>query len=128
MLNDYIAWPYVQQVFKLERHFVHSLTGKVHQETQYGITSFKIDEANPEKMLALVRSEWSIENQLHFRRDVTFHEDRTRMTRKPMARSMAVINNLIIALLTKQGSTNHAQARRLLCAKPALALDLVCRL
>jgi len=128
MLNAYIDWPYVQQVFKLERHFVHSSTGKVHQETQYGITSLKIAEANPEKMLALVRSAWGIENQLHFRRDVTFHEDRTRMTRKPMARSMAVINNLIIALLTKQGSTNHAQARRLFCAKPALALDLACRL
>jgi len=128
MLNDYIDWPYVQQVFKLERHFVHSSTGKVHQETQYGITSLKIAEANPEKMLALVRSAWGIENQLHFRRDVTFHEDRTRMTRKPMARSMAVINNLIIALLTKQGSTNHAQARRLFCAKPALALNLACRL
>jgi len=128
MLNDYIDWPYVQQVFKLDRHFVHSTTGKVHRETQYGITSLKIEEANPEKMLAFVRSEWGIENQLHFRRDVTFHEDKTRMTRKPMARSMAVINNLVIALLNKQGSTNHAQFRRLFCAKPSLALSLTCRL
>jgi len=128
MLNDYVDWPYVQQVFKLDRHFVHSSTGKVHRETQYGITSLKTEQANPEKMLALVRSEWGIENQLYFRRDVTFHEDKTRMTRKPMARSMAIINNLVIALLNKHDSTNHAQSRRLFCAKPYLALALACRL
>jgi predicted transposase YbfD/YdcC len=128
MLNDYVDWPYVQQVFKLDRQFVDLSTGKVHQETQYGITSLQTEDANPGKMLTLVRSEWGIENQLHFRRDVTFHEDKTRMTRKPMARSMAVINNLVIALLNKHGSTNHAQSRRLFCAKPSLALTLVCRL
>jgi predicted transposase YbfD/YdcC len=128
MLNDYVDWPYVQQVFKLDRQFVDSSTGKVHQETQYGLTSLQTEDANPEKMLALVRSEWGIENQLHFRRDVTFHEDKTRMTRKPMARSMAVINNLVIALMNKLGSTNHAQSRRLFCAKPSLALALICRL
>jgi predicted transposase YbfD/YdcC len=32
---------------------------------------------------------------LHYRRDVTFHEDKTRMTRKTMARAMATINNLV---------------------------------
>lgn len=128
MLNDYLDWPAVQQVFKLDRHFVHSVTGKVHQETQYGITSLKSDQANPEKMLKLVRSEWGIENKLHFRRDVTFFEDKTRMTRKTIARSMAIINNLVIALFNNRGFSNHAQARRIFSAKPASALSLAFRL
>jgi predicted transposase YbfD/YdcC len=128
MLNNYIDWPFVQQVFKLDRHFIHSSTGKVHQETQYGITSLKANQANPEKMLELVRSEWSIENKLHFRRDVTFQEDKTRMTHKSIARSMAIINNLVISLMNKQNFSNHAQARRIFCAKPASALALICRL
>lgn len=128
MLNDYLDWPSVQQVFKLDRHFVHSVTGKVHQETQYGITSLKADQANPEKMLELVRSEWGIENKLHFRRDVTFFEDKTRMTRKTIARSMAIINNLVIALFNHRGFSNHAQARRIFSAKPASALTLAFRL
>lgn len=128
MLNDYLDWPSVQQVFKLDRHFVHSVTGKVHQETQYGITSLKADQTNPEKMLELVRSEWGIENKLHFRRDVTFFEDKTRMTRKTMARSMAIINNLVIALFNNHGFSNHAQARRIFSAKPASALTLAFRL
>jgi hypothetical protein len=79
-------------------------------------------------MLTLVRSEWGIENGLHYRRDVTFHEDKTRMTRKTIARSMAIINNLVIALLNMQGFSNHAQARRFFDAKPACALALISRL
>lgn len=128
MLNDYLDWPLVQQVFKMERRFTHSNTGKVHQETQYGITSLTVEQANPEKMLEFVRSEWGIENGLHYRRDVTFHEDKTRMTLKTLARSMAIINNLVIALLHNQGFTNHAQARRLFDAKPFAALTLISRL
>ena len=128
MLNDYLDWPSVQQVFKLDRHFIHSVTAKVHQETQYGITSLKPDQANPEKMLELVRSEWAIENKLHFRRDVTFSEDKTRMTRNAIARSMSIINNLVIALFNKHGFANHAQARRIFCATPASALALILRL
>jgi len=128
MLKDYLDWPSVQQVFKLERRFTYSASGKVHREIQYGITSLGVHEANPQKMLELVRSEWGIENRLHYRRDVTFHEDKTRMTCKAFARSMAIINNLIIALFSNQGFSNHAQARRFFDAKPSHALALVLRL
>jgi predicted transposase YbfD/YdcC len=128
MLNDYLNWPAVQQVFKIERLFTYSSTGKRHQETQYGITSLTLDEAGPERMLEIIRSEWSIENGLHYRRDVTFHEDKTRMTSKTIAHAMASINNLVIALLHHHGFTNHAQARRLFDAKPAAALALTCQL
>jgi predicted transposase YbfD/YdcC len=128
LLNDYLDWPSVQQVFKIERHCIYSSTGKVHRETQYGITSLKAEAANPEKMLQLVRSEWGIENGLHYRRDVTFCEDKTRMTLKAVAHSMALINNLVIALLNTQGFSNHAQARRLFNARPASALALISRL
>jgi len=50
------------------------------------------------------------------------------MTRKTIARSMAIINNLVIALLNVQGFSNHAQARRFFDAKPACALALISRL
>ncbi len=128
MLNDYLDWPSLQQVFKMERHFTYPGTGKVHKETQYGITSLNVEVANPKKMLALVRSEWGIENGLHYRRDVTFGEDKTRMLHKTIARSMAIVNNLVIALFNTQGFTNHAQARRMFEAKPSAAMTLLARL
>jgi predicted transposase YbfD/YdcC len=128
MLNEYIDWPAIQQVFMLERRFTYENSGKVHHEIQYGITSLNARRANPEKLLEIVRSEWGIENGLHYRRDVTFHEDHTRMSRKPMARAMTCINNLVIALLSRHGYSNHAQARRIFDAKPLTAFALIGRL
>ena len=128
LLNDYLDWPYLGQVFKLERRFTTLASGKVEIEVQYGLTSLIRKKASPERLLSIVRSEWGIENGLHYRRDVTFQEDCTRMTDKKMGRAMAIINNLVVSLLNNQGFTNHAQARREFAASPAKALALICGL
>ena len=49
---------------------------------------------------------------MHYRRDVTFHEDATRLTRGHAGRVMATLNNLVIGLLRHAGATNLAAARR----------------
>jgi len=125
MLNDYLDWPHLGQVFMLERSFTCLATGQIECEVQYGLTSLTTQEANPERLLAIVRSEWGIESGLHYRRDVTFQEDQTRMTQKPMGRAMAIINNLVISLLNCQGFDNHAHARRVFDASPAMALAII---
>lgn len=125
LLNDYLDWPSVNQVFKLERRFTCLATGKIHHEVQYGLTSLTPQQASPERLLEIVRSEWGIENGLHYRRDVTFHEDQTRMTRKPLARAMAMLNNLVISLLNRHDFTNHAHARRVFDARPSEAFNLI---
>jgi predicted transposase YbfD/YdcC len=128
LMNDYLDWPYLGQVFKLERRFTTLVTGEVETEVQYGLTSLTRKKVNPEKLLAIVRSEWGIENGLHYRRDVTFQEDQTRMTNKKMGRAMAIINNLTVSLINSQGFSNHAQARRVFNAAPDKALALICGL
>ena len=128
LMNDYLDWPALGQVFKLERRFITLATGAVESEVRYGLTSLTRQNASPEKLLAIVRSEWGIENGLHYRRDVTFQEDRTRMTDKRMGRAMAIINNLVVSIINSQGFTNHAQARRGFNAAPDKALALICGL
>jgi predicted transposase YbfD/YdcC len=128
LLNDYLDWPYLGQVFKLERRFTTLATGEVETEVQYGLTSLTAQKASPERLLSIVRSEWGIENGLHYRRDVTFQEDHTRMTDKKMGQAMAIINNLVIGLINTQGFDNHAHARRVFNASPAKALALICGL
>ena len=128
LMNDYLDWPYLGQVFKLERRFTTLATGEVDTQVQYGLTSLTRKKTSPKKLLAIVRSEWAIENGLHYRRDVTFQEDQTRMTDKRMGRAMAIINNVVVSLLNSQGFTNHAQARREFCAFPDKALALICGL
>lgn len=78
MLEEYSDWPYVAQVFKLERRVrrrVDGRWGKVTSEVRYGVTSLPTTVASAERLLALVRAEWGIENSLHYRRDVTLRED-----------------------------------------------------
>jgi predicted transposase YbfD/YdcC len=125
LLNDYLDWPHLGQVFKLERCFTYLSSGVVETEIQYGLTSLTAQEADPKRLLKIIRSEWGIENGLHYRRDVTFHEDKTRMTVKTMGRVMAIINNLVISLINSQGFDNHAHARRVFNASPAKALALI---
>lgn len=125
LLNDYLDWPHLGQVFKLERRVTDLSTGLIEIEIQYGITSLNAQEADPKRLLTIVRSEWGIENGLHYRRDVTFQEDQTRMTVKSLARVMAIINNLVISLINHQGYKNHAHARRVFNARPSKALALI---
>lgn len=53
LLNDYLDWPGLGQVFKLERRFTTLATGAVHREAQYGLTSLTADDASPERLLEL---------------------------------------------------------------------------
>jgi predicted transposase YbfD/YdcC len=62
--------------------------------------------------LKIRRTHWGIETGLHYRRDVTFKEDATRMTIGNTGKVMASINNLVIALIHQAKFQNTAQARR----------------
>jgi len=76
-------------------------------------------------LLALTRAYWGIENGRHYRRDVTFHEDATRLTQGHAGHVMASLNNLVIGLLRLAGFTNLAAARRYCGAELAHALALL---
>lgn len=112
LLNDYLDWPDVGQVFRLERRFTELKTHRTMQEVAYGLTSLTADEADPARLLQLVRTHWGIENGLHYRRDRTLHEDALRMTRPQVAQVVATIHNLIVGLGARSGLSNLAQARR----------------
>jgi predicted transposase YbfD/YdcC len=124
-LNDFIAWPFVQQVFRLERHITIQKTGKIRHEVIHGITSLSAEQAGPEQLLVMLRSYWQIENGLHYRRDVTLHEDTTRWKSHAAAHNMATINNLVLALITKANFHLVPPARRFFAAHPEHALSLI---
>jgi len=73
MLNDYLDWPEVGQVYRLEREFSWIRQGKVYKtsrETEFGLTSLPRDQASPAKVLQVRRAHWLVETGLHYRRDV----------------------------------------------------------
>jgi predicted transposase YbfD/YdcC len=124
-LKGYSDWPGLEQVFRLERERITSKSGKHQREVAYGLTSLTPAEASPARLLALTRAYWGIENGLHYRRDVTFHEDATRLTQGHAGHVMASLNNLVLGLLRLAGFTNLAAARRYCGAELAHALALL---
>jgi hypothetical protein len=128
-LKDFLDGPYLEQVFKLERCFIFTRTGEVHKPVVYGITSLTREQITPQALLHLIRSYWGIENGLPYRREVTLHDDQTRMTKPNAARVMACLNNLVVALLiAKKKFPYLPSARRFFAAHPDHALTLLTRL
>jgi predicted transposase YbfD/YdcC len=124
-LKGYDGWPYVAQVFKLEREFQQGNTGKLTQKVVYGITSLTAQEADAARLLEITRSHWGIEAGLHYRRDVTLHEDRGRIHQGHGAHMMAVINNVVLGLFARLGYSNVVEARRHFAAHFDEAVNLV---
>lgn len=124
-LNDFLDWPFLQQVFKLERTITISKTGKRRQETIYGVTSLSAEQASPSQLLSMLRSYWQIENGLHYPRDVTLHEDQTRFKQHAAAHNIAILNNLVLALIAKSHFPFVPSARRFFAAYPDHALALL---
>jgi predicted transposase YbfD/YdcC len=120
-----IEFPYLEQVFRIRRWSEQVKTGKLSEQTIYGITSGSVEEFSAEELLRLTRNHWGIENGLHYRRDVTFKEDACRQTSKKGGRVLAVLNNLTIGVLRKIGWANIAKARRYYNALIDKALSLI---
>ena len=115
MLNDYLDWPGVGQVYRLERQFSWVRRGQIYKtscEVELGITSLSRQDAAPARVLAIRRRHWLIETGLHYRRDVTFQEDATRMTLGPAGRILSIVHDLALGLIKTAGFTNAAQGRR----------------
>jgi len=124
-LNDFLDWPFLQQVFQVDRTSTVSKTGKVRHETLYGVTSLSADQASPLHLLNMLRSYWRIENSLHYPRDVTLHEDQTRFKNRSAAHNMAILNNLVLALIARSQFPFVPSARRFFAAHPDQALALL---
>ena len=89
------------------------------------VTSLTTEEASPEALLALNRGHWSIENQLHYVRDVTMKEDASQVRSDSAPTVMTALRNTVISLLRKNGIRRVAAALRDLSTNIPAALAMV---
>jgi predicted transposase YbfD/YdcC len=121
-LREYLDWPGVQQVCQIER--ITRQKGTVTREVRYAITS--LDETTgPDTLLCRVRGHWSIENRLHWVRDVTLGEDASQVRTGAAPQVMAALRNVVIGLLRQAGSANIAASLRHNGWYPGAALQLL---
>lgn len=126
-LTAYLAadsrWPHVAQVGELTRT-VTTPTGTT-VEVVYLLTTLAPQRACPHCLLRLVRGHWRIENGLHYVRDVTFGEDRSRLRTGNAPHIMAALRNLALTLIHRLGSRQIAATRRTFAAHPERAFALL---
>jgi len=107
-----LDFPHVRQIVRVVRHSTNTKTGKRTRETVYLITSLTSAQASPEDLARLARSQWLIENRLHYVRDVTFNEDASQIRTGHGPENMATIRSLAINLFRTAGFNNIAAAIR----------------
>lgn len=113
-LNDWFAkrWAGVAQVFRLERTTTLLKTGVVRRQTVYGISNLSLRQAPAQRMLALNRSHWAIENRLHWRRDVTLGEDGCQTRTGAAPSILAQLNSAVLGVMDRLGVHNVARQLR----------------
>jgi predicted transposase YbfD/YdcC len=103
-------FPHVKQVLLVERE-IHRKDRTTYQAVLY-VTSLDAAQASPADLLAYVRGHWTIENRVHWVRDVTFGEDASRVRTGNAPRVLAALRNLVISLLRLDETTNIAAVLR----------------
>lgn len=111
-LKGYVEFPHVERVFRIERIRIINKTGEKSDVLEYGITSLTEKEADDKMLLDIIRGHWTIENRLHYVRDMAFDEDRSQVRTGNGPRVMAIIRNLVMNILRMLGVTNITQCLR----------------
>jgi predicted transposase YbfD/YdcC len=124
-LVGYRDWPGRAHVFQIERSVTMKKPGEQRHEVVYGVTNLSLDQADPERLLGLVRQHWQSENQVHGVRDVTCDEDRSQGRCGSIPQVMAAFRNTVIGLMHWTGETNIAAACRRFAAQPWSAFALL---
>jgi predicted transposase YbfD/YdcC len=120
-----LPFPHAAQVFLIERH-VRGLDGTRGSDVAaLGVTSLTAAKASPARLAALARAEWTIENGLHYPRDVTLGEDASRVRTGSAPRALATFRSHAIASLRIHGWKNIAAGLRWAASDYANAVTLL---
>ncbi len=124
-LNAYLDWPDVGQVLRRTYRAVNLATGRVSEEVTYGLTSLPAAATTPAQVERHWRGHWTIENRVHYVRDVTLGEDAGQVWAGHAPQALAALRNALLSLLRARGWANIAAALRHYGAYPDRALRLL---
>lgn len=122
-----ITFPHAARYVIVERESSTLADERTSIEQRIYITSLTATQATAEHLHRLINGHWSIENSLHWVRDVTYDEDRSQVRTGTTPRILATLRNLAISIIrcTTTRATNIAAATRQLARQPNLTLDLL---
>jgi predicted transposase YbfD/YdcC len=109
---DDTLFPGARQVFRLRRDTGGLDRVRTSKEIVYAIASMNAGLSPPAHLNYYSRRHWTVENRLHYVRDVTFREDASQVRTGNAPRATATFRNLSINTIRYAGRTNIAYTRR----------------
>jgi predicted transposase YbfD/YdcC len=122
-LNPYLDFPHLRQAFLIERNTIDKKTGKESTDIAYAITSRPPEQADGEKLLAINRGHWSIENSCHYILDWNFDEDRSRIRTGYGPENISRLRRFAIGVIKAKRVRSVAQKMRELTCNVRLVFD-----
>lgn len=93
-------WQGLQQIGMIQRD--RQIDSTVTTEVHYYIMSQQHSAA---ELLDIARKHWEVENKLHWRLDVSFHEDQNKTTDSNGIENLSILNRLCLNIHTKDTTT-----------------------
>ena len=114
-----------EQAFIIERKRKYIKTGKIEEESHFGLTSILKEKADAKKILEIVRGHWTVENKAFHVRDRTMSEDQSTVRANILPELMVVFRNLALNVFRFNKEKNIAKAMRRCALFPGEELDLL---
>ena len=106
-------WTGIRSVVRVTSSRYIKKTGEESSATRYYISSL---EANSARLNRVIRSHWSIENNLHWTLDVVFNEDSHLKKKNNSAANFNIINKMALTILEKDTTFKASKKRKRLKA------------
>jgi predicted transposase YbfD/YdcC len=121
-LNDYVDFPFVGQVFAIQRNTIDKKTGKAIDELVYGISSHCVDSRNTQQILEANRLHWGVESH-HYILDWNWNEDRCQISKGFGPENITRLRRFATSLIQGKTKDSVASTIRRLARNVRLVLD-----
>lgn len=91
------SWWQLGSIWRVER--TRQLKGRVSRQTTYGISSLA---TSAQELAGYIRAHWHIENKLHWRLDIVFREDLSRVRQGAAPANLATLRRIALNLLQRE--------------------------
>lgn len=122
-----LGFPYARAIVVVRSKRTIKKTGQTSQEARFYLSSRRPEEHTDEQWLGLIRGHWGgVENRNHWRRDALMGEDRSRSRNPRLLANLALIRNVLLAVLESAGGARSLpEIRETLQRRPHDSLKLL---
>ena len=121
-----MGFPHAATVVAVQSSVTDKKTGLTTGETRLFVSSAPRATFTRRQWLARCRGHWSVESANHYRRDVTWQEDRELGRNPRRACNLALLRSALLGVILRDGSVNLSALTQRLASQSGTAIKFLC--